>query len=223
MEMISAFSSSQVNLSMLTLDPSTAWTGAPQKDFPEYHKSLQARMTFDPLRSKRQTRGYNSMMISSIEPVWLEPKLVSGFLYVENKLGPCNVSLELEVYNSTLVSEKHKLELAHIAKKLLPNTSDLSKAKLPSNLFLNLQGPAKVYLWARVMAWKITGQISNRRKVHRKFINKVTSFNAIIPSILPSRYLDAVVGAIHICASRHIHLPLGKLEVLQRYYCSQTP
>lgn len=126
------------------------------------------------------------------------------------------------VYNTTLATQRLTCELIHLADRLLPNLRGATEARLPL-LALSVSGPATKYLWARVLAWQVTGQLNQGSRTKSRATNHVSPVSALITALLPSGHLDAVIGAIDICAPRQIKLEARRVASLRHFYCQQKP
>ncbi|KAJ9075646.1 hypothetical protein DSO57_1033935 [Entomophthora muscae] len=207
----------------LTLGEGVVWTGTNQTYFGEYHTRLVQNVKDRFQNAIRQQRGRwatTSMMISRVEPVWLEPKLASEFIFcTKGSTCPVSPNHQQNIYSSTLTTGKQLHQLLQIADRFIPNTAKAVKAKLPYNITFNLVGTSTKYLWVRVLAWRIRGQITHRSRSKPRVYREIKQFSTVVASVLPSGYLNAIVGAIDFCKPNQIKLPEATLNGIKHFYC----
>ncbi|KAJ9084263.1 hypothetical protein DSO57_1026323 [Entomophthora muscae] len=208
----------------LTLGEGVVWTGTNQTYFGEYHTRLVQNVKDGFQNAIRQQRGRwptTSMMISRVEPVWLEPKLASEFIFCA-KGSTCHVSPNHQenIYNTTLTDGRQVHQLLQTANQFIPNTPKAVTARLPANITFSVVGPSAKYIWVRVMAWNIYGQVAYGSRSKPRIYNKIKPFDAVIASILPSGHLNAIVGELDFCGPRQIDLLDQNFKHVKQFFCN---
>ncbi|KAJ9073404.1 hypothetical protein DSO57_1016945 [Entomophthora muscae] len=117
---VGAFSDHKLSCSTpLSLEKDTLWTGG-KTNFQEYHRFLFEEV----LTSKFNNLGHYSaasIMLNTIEPVWLEPQLASHFV-------DCNTGLTKNqlVLDRAIFMETQTQALQKICDTILPNKASPS-------------------------------------------------------------------------------------------------
>ncbi|KAJ9064238.1 hypothetical protein DSO57_1032523 [Entomophthora muscae] len=206
--------------SHIILEAGVSWSGPDIKKFDEFHRNLSAKVDGTFYNYKMNNIAHasgSSVMIISIEPIWLEPELVFSLRYLEPGRDEPN-GLKITTEAGFLYNE-HR-ELTEKARKIIPNSFSTPKVQFPNDFFKGISFTEE-YSWIRVLAFKVKGQ-SNKRTIRKtRSSNKVIPLSAIIPSILPSGYTNAIYGKINFCAKEHIKEMLKEIGIIQSFYCNE--
>ncbi|KAJ9084265.1 hypothetical protein DSO57_1026325 [Entomophthora muscae] len=211
---------------ILTLGEGVVWTGTNQTYFGAYHVHLVQSVKDGFQKAISQQRGRwptTSIMINRVEPVWLEPKLASEYIFcAKGSSCPLSPNYQENIYNITLTEGRQVHQLLQMTNQFLPNTANAINARLPSNITFSIVGPSTKYLWVRVLAWRIHGQINRRSRSKPRIYNIIMPFDAVIASILPSGHLNAIVGVMDVCGPKQINIPEEKINDIKRFYCKYS-
>ncbi|KAJ9080894.1 hypothetical protein DSO57_1020107 [Entomophthora muscae] len=204
-----------------TLGSGVVWSGQNQSDFVTYHMELQKRITNYLRKSKKNEKDPRQPQVTiyDAKPILLEPKLASEFIYNFAKRNITLVSLKAPLRRINIPKYQSVESVILLTDKLFPNNSGKTFARLPASFTVPQSDAILQYAWIRLLAWHVKGYMSKKFRKRNKARLREPNFNATILSVLPSGHLDAVVGVIDICASRHIQGINDVSGILQESYC----
>ncbi|KAJ9080892.1 hypothetical protein DSO57_1020105 [Entomophthora muscae] len=217
---VGAFSSTLLQ-TPFTLGSGVVWSGQNQSDFVTYHMDLQKRITNYLTKSKKNEKDPRQPQVTiyDIKPILLEPEQASDYYF--GLLGRYVPFFPLKkcVHKITIPKNQSVESVILLTDKLFPNNSGKTFARLPASFTVPQSDAILQYAWIRLLAWHVKGYMSKKFRKRNKARLREPNFNATILSVLPSGHLDAVVGVIDICASRHIQGIDDVSGLLQESYC----
>lgn len=190
--------------------------GQPQLDFDAYHRQVLLRV--EELHRLYMAQPKSAILVTNIEPVWQEPKMAPEF-YVCKAGEDCLHTPQLaEQVFATSLPAQQVVQVRAMARTIFP--AGMERAALPANFSLSFTGRRAQSFWTRTLAWQIRGYVADPGQKKLPLKNNGTPFNATVLSVLPSGALDAVAGAIDVCALPHDGPSGGRIAIVKSHFCS---